>query len=46
MRKEYLPFALQDTGPEEIEAVTACLNSGWITTEKNVKNLKKNSLNF
>jgi len=29
---EYLPFALPDIGPEEIQEVIAALESGWITT--------------
>ncbi len=29
---KYLPFALPDIGQEEIDEVTACLKSGWITT--------------
>jgi dTDP-4-amino-4,6-dideoxygalactose transaminase len=28
----FLPFALPDIGDEEIEAVVACLRSGWVTT--------------
>jgi dTDP-4-amino-4,6-dideoxygalactose transaminase len=28
----FLPFALPDLGPEEMEAVMECLASGWITT--------------
>lgn len=41
MRQNYLPFALQDTGQEEIDAVTACLNSGWITTGKECKKFEE-----
>jgi dTDP-4-amino-4,6-dideoxygalactose transaminase len=41
MRQTYLPFALQDTGQEEIDAVTACLNSGWITTGKECKKFEE-----
>jgi len=29
---KFIPFALPDIGDEEIEAVVACLRSGWITT--------------
>ncbi len=28
----FLPFALPDIGDEEIDAVVACLRSGWVTT--------------
>ena len=28
----FLPFALPDIGEEEIDAVVACLRSGWVTT--------------
>jgi dTDP-4-amino-4,6-dideoxygalactose transaminase len=28
----FLPFALPDIGEEEIQAVAACLRSGWVTT--------------
>jgi dTDP-4-amino-4,6-dideoxygalactose transaminase len=28
----FLPFALPDLGDEEVEAVVACLRSGWVTT--------------
>lgn len=31
-RLSYLPFSLPYIGEEEIEAVTECLRSGWITT--------------
>lgn len=41
MRDTYLPFALQDTGKEEIEAVINCLNSGWITTGKECKKFEE-----
>jgi dTDP-4-amino-4,6-dideoxygalactose transaminase len=31
-RKDFLPFSRPDIGEGEIEKVTACLRSGWITT--------------
>lgn len=33
----YLPFALPDIGPEEIQEVVATLESGWITTGPRVR---------
>jgi len=35
IRKEFLPFNRPSIGPAEIESVTACLKSGWITTGPN-----------
>lgn len=32
LKQEFLPFALPWIGEEEIEEVTACLKSGWLTT--------------
>jgi UDP-4-amino-4-deoxy-L-arabinose-oxoglutarate aminotransferase len=32
IRKEFLPFSRPSIGPDEINKVTTCLKSGWITT--------------
>ncbi len=32
MQRQFMPFALPDIGPEEIDAVVQCLKSGWVTT--------------
>ena len=32
MRSEFLPLSRPSIGPEEIEEVTACLRSGWLTS--------------
>ena len=32
MRPEFLPLSRPSIGPEEIEEVTACLRSGWLTS--------------
>ena len=32
MRAEFLPLSRPSIGPEEIEEVTACLRSGWLTS--------------
>ncbi len=32
MNSEFIPFALPDIGEAEIKAVSAALNSGWVTT--------------
>jgi len=32
IREDFLPLSKPSIGPEEIEAVTRCLQSGWITT--------------
>lgn len=37
MRSTYLPFALPDTGDEEIEQVAEALRSGWVTTGPKVR---------
>lgn len=37
----HIPFALPDIGPAEIAAVTACLESGWVTSGPNVKEFER-----
>lgn len=37
MTAEFIPFALPDTGPEEIEAVANVIRSGWVTTGPRTK---------
>lgn len=37
MTTPFLPFALPDIGPEEIEAVVETLRSGWVTTGPKTK---------
>ncbi len=32
LRKQFLPFAKPDVGPEELEAIREVLESGWVTT--------------
>lgn len=41
MPKEFLPFSKPSIGPEEIEAVTKVLKSGWITTGPNAAEFEK-----
>jgi len=42
----FLPFARPDIGDEEIEAVSACLRSGWITTGPKVKEFERDFAQF
>jgi dTDP-4-amino-4,6-dideoxygalactose transaminase len=37
----FLPFALPDIGQEEIDAVVACLRSGWVTTGPTTKQFEQ-----
>lgn len=39
---EFLPFALPDIGEDEINEVVDSLRSGWLTTQRD---LKQNALN-
>src|SRR2546425_13036193 len=32
VRPDFLPLSRPASGPQEIEAVTACLRSGWLTS--------------
>lgn len=41
MEKPFLPFALPDLGPEEIEEVVDSMKSGWITTGPKVARFEK-----
>jgi dTDP-4-amino-4,6-dideoxygalactose transaminase len=43
---KHLPFALPDIGDEEINAVTECMRSGWLTTGKNAKQFEENFANY
>ena len=38
---EFLPFALPDTGEEEIAEVTAAIRSGWVTTGPRAKRFEE-----
>ena len=38
---EFLPFALPDTGEEEIAEVTAAIRSGWVTTGPRTKRFEE-----
>jgi dTDP-4-amino-4,6-dideoxygalactose transaminase len=35
--RSFLPFALPETGPEELAAVSEAIRSGWITTGPRAK---------
>lgn len=37
MKFDFIPFALPELGEEEIEEVTQCLRSGWVTTGPKTK---------
>ena len=42
IRKEFLPFSRPSIGKDEINRVTACLKSGWITTGALCKEFEDN----
>ncbi|HUN55394.1 MAG TPA: aminotransferase class I/II-fold pyridoxal phosphate-dependent enzyme [Smithella sp.] len=42
IRKEFLPFSRPSIGRDEINKVTACLKSGWITTGAHCKEFEDN----
>ena len=44
--KEFLPFALPDTGDEEIAEVTAAIRSGWVTTGPRTKRFEEEFARF
>ena len=46
MRSTYLPFHIPDIGDEEIQAVTATLRSGWLTTGPRVKQFERDFAAF
>ena len=41
MREQFLPFAAPLTGQEEVDAVTECVRSGWLTTGFKTKEFEK-----
>ena len=43
---EFLPFALPDTGDEEIAEVTAAIRSGWVTTGPRTKRFEEEFARF
>ncbi|SFM31668.1 DegT/DnrJ/EryC1/StrS aminotransferase family protein [Variovorax sp. OV329] len=43
---EFLPFALPDTGEEEIAEVTAAIRSGWVTTGPRTKRFEEEFAQF
>jgi len=43
---EFLPFALPDTGEEEIAEVTAAIRSGWVTTGPRTKRFEEEFARF
>lgn len=46
IQMQNIPFALPDIGKEEIEAVTQCLESGWLTTGPKVKQFESDFAEF
>src|SRR5258708_20089327 len=41
-----IPFSLPDIGEEEIQAVTECLRSGWLTTGSRCATFEKDFARF
>ena len=41
VRERFLPFAAPLVGQEEVDAVTECVRSGWLTTGFKVKEFEK-----
>lgn len=45
-QQKFLPFALPDIGEEEIELVTKCMRSGWMTTGPNAKQFESDFADY
>ena len=46
IKQKHIPFALPDIGEEEIESVTNCIRSGWMTTGPNTKQFESDFSNY
>lgn len=45
-QQKHIPFALPDIGEEEIELVTNCMRSGWMTTGPNAKQFESDFADY
>ncbi|MFN8911418.1 MAG: DegT/DnrJ/EryC1/StrS family aminotransferase [Alphaproteobacteria bacterium] len=46
MSEKFIPFALPEIGEEEINAITECMRSGWLTTGKIAKQFEQDLLSY